>query len=83
MGFMIGGIFALSILMLIWRWALKRWVSGILLPISATLAALFTATLIAGFGLADGGQPLFWLAFTSYLIPALIVGVVVVVASIE
>ena len=78
MGFIVGGLIAISVLMLIWRWVLRRWLSGVLLPIVATAAAFATATLIGGFGLADGGPPQFWLAFVNYLIPAIVVAVVTV-----
>ena len=76
MGFIVGGLLAMSVLMLIWRWVLSRWLSDILLPIVATAGAFVTAILVGGFGLADGGPPQFWLAFVNYLIPAIVVGVV-------
>ena len=75
-GGLIGGLFLMIILMSIWRWVLSRWLSGLLLPVVATISAFSTATLIGGFGMADGGPPQFWLAFTKYLIPALVVGAV-------
>jgi hypothetical protein len=79
MGFVIGGLILMSFLMLSWRWVLRRWISGILLPIAATGAAFLTTILIGGLGMADGGPPQFLLAFINYLIPAIIVGVAGVV----
>ena len=43
----------------------------------APFCALVTATILGGFGLADGGSPEFQMAFTQYLVPAAIAGIIV------
>lgn len=71
MGFILGGIVVVYLLIRLWQRMLIRvpmlWAMRVAI---ATLLAFATATLLAGFGLANGGPPVFAEAALLYLIPA-------------
>jgi hypothetical protein len=74
-GMLIGGTIGVYLLYAIWEFALFKRVMDdpVAGKLSAVGAAYFTAGVLGGFGMADGG-PFAWNAFAIYLIPALIVG---------
>jgi hypothetical protein len=67
---MMGALIPTALLAFFFEWTLRR-------PIAATVPRVVTAnvvslaitTVIAGFGLADGGPPVFDRAFLQYLLP--------------
>jgi len=74
-GTLIGGTIGVYLLYAVWEFVLFKRVMDdpVNGKLGAVVAAYFTASFIAGFGMADGG-PFAWYAFALYLIPALIVG---------
>jgi hypothetical protein len=71
-GIIVGGLIITFIVSRLLTLVFRRWLANPKALVAANLATLVIATVIGGFGLADGGAPKFVLAFAQYTIPVLI-----------
>lgn len=76
LGFFVGGLLAIYLLAALWEWALfKRVLDD---PLTGKLASVgagwLTSSVLAGFGMADGGT-YYWPAFLAYLPAAAILAI--------
>jgi hypothetical protein len=68
------GAFCIQLIITGGLWKLfQRWNDSVPGILTASCLALFIATVVAGFGRADGRDPVFGEAFAVYVIPQLIV----------
>ena len=75
-GFLVGGVLGVYLLHALWEFVLFKRVFNdpVAGKLASVLFAYLTASLLYGFGSADGG-PFNPLGFVVYLLPALVVGV--------
>ena len=73
MGQIIGSVLAIMVLSAIWQLLFRRFLSDYAKAGASVVAAVVTATILYGFGSADGGSP----NFTAGLLPYGIAGVIV------
>ncbi|WP_112663810.1 hypothetical protein [Microvirga flavescens] len=68
-----GGLMILGLVTQLLMRTLKRWNSDVPGILTANGLLLFIATILGGFGMADGGEPVFREAFANYVLPQLAV----------
>jgi hypothetical protein len=71
--FFFGALLITGIVTIGFAKAVRRWNSDVPGLLSANALSLITATIIGGFGLADGSDPKFHAAFSQYAFPQLVV----------
>jgi hypothetical protein len=72
-GFFLGALLGVGAVTLIAHGIVKRWLSGLKGILAANALSLAFATIVSGYGLADGGPPIFFVGFLTYVLPQLIV----------
>ncbi|HMJ18855.1 MAG TPA: hypothetical protein VK478_10715 [Gemmatimonadaceae bacterium] len=67
-GAFLGALLITYLLMRLYR-RIFRQISGNGRTVAAFIATALTCTVLAGFGMANGGPPVFMAAFTRYIVP--------------
>jgi hypothetical protein len=71
-GQLLGALVATFLLSRLVGWVLRRALNDPARLLAANVATLAIATVVGGYGFANGGSPLFATAFRSYVIPVIV-----------
>jgi hypothetical protein len=70
--FFFGALVAAGVVRLFFIWLLRKWNGSYWKALATNALSLAVITLVAGWGLADGGEPVYAQAFMSYVIPQIV-----------